>query len=48
MAAERRAAGDQFVIECWPWDGGPQFDGWPYRLPFPSAPVEHRRRIDER
>ena len=37
MAAERRAAGDQFVIECWPWDGGPQFDGWPYRLPFPEV-----------
>jgi alkaline phosphatase D len=27
----------QFVIECWPWDGGPQFDGWPYRLPFPEV-----------
>ena len=30
-------AGRQFVIECWPWDGGPQFDGWPYRLPFPEV-----------
>jgi alkaline phosphatase D len=27
----------QFVIECWPWDGGPQFEGWPYRLPFPEV-----------
>jgi alkaline phosphatase D len=27
----------QFVIECWPWDGGPQFPGWPYRLPFPEV-----------
>jgi alkaline phosphatase D len=30
-------AGRQFVIECWPWDGGPQFAGWPYRLPFPEV-----------
>jgi alkaline phosphatase D len=30
-------AGRQFVIECWPWDGGPQFDGWPYELPFPEV-----------
>ena len=30
-------ANRQFVIECWPWDGGPQFDGWPYRLPFPEV-----------
>lgn len=30
-------AGRQFVIECWPWDGGPQFEGWPYRLPFPDV-----------
>jgi alkaline phosphatase D len=30
-------AGRQFVIECWPWDGGPQFEGWPYRLPFPEV-----------
>jgi alkaline phosphatase D len=30
-------AGRQFVIECWPWDGGPQFPGWPYRLPFPDV-----------
>jgi alkaline phosphatase D len=29
-------AARQFVIECWPWDGGPQFAGWPYRLPFPE------------
>jgi alkaline phosphatase D len=27
----------QFVIECWPWDGGGQFPGWPYRLPFPDG-----------
>ena len=27
----------RFVIECWPWDGGPQFDGWPYELPFPEV-----------
>jgi alkaline phosphatase D len=30
-------AARQFVIECWPWDGGPQFEGWPYRLPFPDG-----------
>jgi hypothetical protein len=30
-------AGRQLVIECWPWDGGPQFAGWPYRLPFPEV-----------
>jgi alkaline phosphatase D len=30
-------ANRQFVIECWPWDGGPQFEGWPYRLPFPQV-----------
>lgn len=30
-------AGRQFVIECWPWDGGEQFPGWPYRLPFPEV-----------
>jgi alkaline phosphatase D len=30
-------ANRQFVIECWPWDGGPQFAGWPYRLPFPEV-----------
>jgi hypothetical protein len=30
-------AGHQFVIECWPWDGGEQFPGWPYRLPFPEV-----------
>jgi alkaline phosphatase D len=30
-------AGRRFVIECWPWDGGPQFEGWPYRLPFPEG-----------
>jgi hypothetical protein len=30
-------AARQFVIECWPWDGGPQFEGWPYRLPFPEG-----------
>ena len=27
----------QFVIECWPWDGGAQFEGWPYELPFPEV-----------
>jgi alkaline phosphatase D len=31
-----KAAG-QFVVECWPGDGGPQFAGWPYRLPFGEA-----------
>jgi alkaline phosphatase D len=41
-------AGRRFVIECWPWDGGEQFEGWPYELPFPSASVEHRRRIQDR
>jgi alkaline phosphatase D len=30
-------AGRQFVIECWPWDGGPQFAGWPYRHPIPEV-----------
>jgi hypothetical protein len=30
-------AGRQFVIECRPWDGGEQFAGWPYRLPFPEV-----------
>jgi alkaline phosphatase D len=30
-------ASRQFVIECWPWDGDAQFDGWPYRLPFPGV-----------
>jgi alkaline phosphatase D len=27
----------RLVIECWPWDGGPQLDGWAYELPFPQA-----------
>jgi alkaline phosphatase D len=30
-------ANRQFVIECRPWDGGPQFEGWPYKLPFPEV-----------
>jgi alkaline phosphatase D len=30
-------AGRQFVIECHPADGGPQFAGWPYQLPFTSG-----------
>jgi alkaline phosphatase D len=30
-------AGRRFVIECWPWDGGQQFEGWPYELPFPEV-----------
>jgi alkaline phosphatase D len=30
-------ANRQFVIECWPWNGGEQFPGWPYRLPFPEV-----------
>jgi alkaline phosphatase D len=27
----------QFAVECWPWDGGEQLPGWPYRLPFPEV-----------
>ena len=31
--------GQQYVLECWPWDSKPgattgQFAGWPYQLPF--------------